>query len=244
MPRLSRLAAAAFAALAATVLAPGPSRAAEDPPPDELEDGPTACRALDERNARELEAWEAQQPKVPYKRPNEPTLLGAPWGRFVEGAGAAGGLWVATLVPHVGGQLRASGPTTLLSLPWSFPFGPAYACSRKRGTFDVEKLRGHRVLFEPGLVAGEVGVGVMVRPGYRFVYHPTDWVIGVGGGVGFPMEFIQKEEPFRLGLGPEAVAHFGHCCGPGYFTLTARYERYFAGKSLDVGTVSLGYVWF
>ena len=38
----------------------------------------------------------------------------------------------------------------------------------------------HRALVEPAVIAGQKGTGFTSRFGYRFLYHPSDWVVGAG----------------------------------------------------------------
>jgi hypothetical protein len=219
-----------------------PARAEEAEP--ETADGTAACKAFVARNERELAAWEQQQPAVPYRRPRPDEVGHAPWGRLLKGFGTSGEVLLASVIPHLGAQLRASTPAAVVSWPWSLPIGPASSCSRQRGSFDVELHRPHRVVLEPGIVSSNRGIGVFARPGYRFLHHPSDWVVGVGGGLGSTVEIAGNREPFRVGIGPEMLAQFGHCCGPGYFLLSVRYDRFFTGGVLDLVTGTLGYTFF
>jgi hypothetical protein len=100
-------------------------------------------------------------------------------------------------------------------------------------------------MLEPGIVSSDRGSGVFVRPGYRFLSHPSEWVVGAGGGLGTTIEITGNQEPHgRPSFSPEGVIQFGHCCDPGYFTLTLRYDHYFAGIVTDVVGGSLGYTFF
>lgn len=233
-------------ALTASSVAPAAVRTAraDEPPPVDYADGPTACRAFDEKNERELAEWVKQQPPKPYAYPREDTVLGAPWGAFLKSIGDNADLVLATILPHIGAQLRADTPAAMISWPWSVPIGPAYTCSRKKGTFVVRGHEAHRVMLEPGIVSSNRGVGVFVRPGYRFIYQPSDWVVGPGAGLGSTIELTGNREPTRFSVGPEAVLRFGHCCDPGYFTLAFRYDHFFKGEVVDILSGSLGYVFF
>lgn len=224
-------------------LAFAPTGARAEEPKQDVADGTDECRAFEAKNEKELADWSKLQPSVPYKYARPDTVLGAPWGPFLEGSGKSGELLVATLVPHVGAQLRGDLPAALLALPWSVPFGPAYTCSRKQGSFVVNKYKVHRLLFEPAFFTNNRGVGGYLRPGYRFLYHPSDWVVGVGGGIGSTIE-AAKNESLRASLGAEAVMQFGHCCDSGYFTLNFRYDRFFGGSFLDMIGGTLGFVYF
>jgi hypothetical protein len=230
------------AVIASASCAAAPARAEE--PELETADGPTACKEFRAKNERELAEWQKQQPAVPYEHPREDLVLNAPWGRFFSGIGTAGGVMLATVIPHVGAQLRAETPAAVVSWPWSFPVGPPSTCTRKPGSFTVQTHRPHRAMLEPGIVSSTRGVGVFVRHGYRYIHHPSDWVVGVGGGLGSTIEVAGNREPFRMSLSPEALLHFGHCCAPSYFTLTLRYDRYFTGGVLDIISGSLGYTFF
>jgi hypothetical protein len=211
----------------------------------ESADGVDACRAFDAKNDRERAAYEKTQPGAPYEYPRDPLVLGAPWGHFFDAVGGqAGGLIAATLIPHAGAQLRGNAPAAVISWPWSLPIGPAWSCTRKPGTLTVRAHRPHRALIEPGIATGKNGTGFFVRPGYRFLHHPSDWVVGVGGGIGSTVEIAGNREPFRPSLSPEAVVHFGRCCDPSYFTLAVRYDRFFGGTIEDILTGSLGYTFF
>lgn len=207
-------------------------------------DGVPECRSFHARNERELAAWEKEQPKTPYVYPRERTLLGAPWNRFLEGIGGTAGLLAASVVPHVGAQMRGDEPAAFVSWPWSLPFGPASTCTRAQGTFTVKDHQTHRVLVEPGFASSTRGLGVFVRPGYRFLLHPSDWVVGVGGGIGSTIEIAGQREPFRVSVSPEVLFHFGHCCEPGYFVLSFRYDRFLGGEVKNVLGGSLGFTYF
>ena len=69
-------------------------------------------------------------------------------------------------------------------------------------------------------------------------------MVGVGGGLGTTLDLVGKGEPRRLSLSPEAVMQFGHCCDASYFTFAVRYDRYFAGTTLNGIGGTLGYTFF
>jgi hypothetical protein len=221
---------------------PGAARAERDK--FDKADGPTACRALDAKNNKERREYEKEQPAEPYKYPQPRNVLDAPWGEFFAGIGGSYDVLLATLIPHAGAQLRGAAPASVASWPWALSFGPPYTCSRREGTYDMRFFRVHRLLVEPGVVAGDRGIGFFTRPGYRFVYHPSDWVLGVGGGFGTTVEIAGNREPFRASLSPEAVLQFGNCCDHAYFTLAIRYDHYFTGRNNDIVGASLGFVYF
>lgn len=217
---------------------------AEEPEP-ETADGSTDCAALQERNGKELEAYEKSQPPVPYRYPRESTILNAPWGNFLKNIGHGGELILATIIPHVGAQFRGDTPAAHVSWPWSIVVvGPYYACSRKKGEYVVHGHRAHRFLLEPAVVSSKFGVGFSVRPGYRFIWHPTSWVVGPGIGLGSTIDIAGASEPFRYSVGPEVLAHFGKCCSSSYFTFAVRYDHYFKGTNREIFGASLGYTFF
>ena len=241
MRRAAHLALKAVTTVA--VLAATASARAEEPDV-ETADGMKACNAFRAKNERELTAWEKQQPALAYAHPRRDDVLNAPWGALLKGLGTSGEVLLASIIPHVGAQLRAETPAAVVAWPWSVALGPASACSRRRGSFDVDLHRPHRIVLEPGIVSSNRGVGVYARPGYRFIQHPSDWVVGVGAGLGSTIEIAGNREPFRIGIGPEILAHFGRCCTSGYFTLAFRYDRFFTGGVLDLFSGTLGYTFF
>lgn len=48
-----------------------------------MADGSLACTQFNERNERELAAWQKSQPPVLYAYPREGLVLGAPWGSLL-----------------------------------------------------------------------------------------------------------------------------------------------------------------
>jgi len=224
------------------------ARAEDDPdrdPDRETADGSDECREFYDENTRQLLAWEKKQPAVPYRYPREQTVGHAPWGQFFSSVGHSGELLLATLLPHVGAQFRGDSPAAHVAWPWTvLVFGPMYSCTRKKETFVVHGHRAHRLLVEPAVVSSNRGVGFSVRPGYRFIWHPTSWVVGPGIGLGSTIEIKGNREPFRYSIGPELVAHFGTCCRSSYFTLAIRYDHFFKGTNRDIVGASLGYTFF
>lgn len=218
--------------------------ASAEQPKIEGADGVKACREFEAKNEAQLAEWEKAQPATPYAYPRKDAVLNAPWGKLLGEIGNSAELLAATIIPHAGAQLRRDSPAAVVSWPWQIPIGPAYTCTRKEGSFTVDKHRAHRILLEPGIVSSNRGVGFFTRPGYRFLYQPSDWVIGVGGGLGSTIEVAGNREPFRFSVSPEAVLRFGHCCDSGYFTLAFRYDRFFGGDIRDIVMASLGFVYF
>ena len=231
--------------LLSLALLAGEQSASAEEPKTEYADGPKACEAFSAKNERELAAWTKSQPAVPYEYPRDDNVLGAPWGPITGGLGASWDLVLASIVPHFGAQLRVQTPAAVVAWPWSVPLGPAFTCSRKQGTFTVRSFRSNRLLLEPGIVSSNRGTGVYVRPGYRFLYHPSEWVVGVGAGLGSTIDLSGNKEPAgRPSVSPEALLQFGHCCEASYFTLSLRYDHYFAGESTNIVGGTLGYTFF
>ena len=222
----------------------GARAASAEEPKLEYADGLAGCREFHAKNERELAVFVKAQPAVPYEYPADQTVLNAPWGPVTSGIGSTYELILASIVPHFGAQLRVETPAFVVAWPWSIPIGPGYTCSRVRGTFMVHDFRDHRIMLEPGIVASQKGSGMYVRPGYRFLYHPSDWVVGAGGGLGSTIDLFGNKEPFRLSISPEALIQFGHCCDSSYFTLTFRYDHYFEGTAVNVLGGTLGYTYF
>jgi len=220
--------------------------AAADEPKTETASGIGDCRALEERNAKELAMWSAGQPPRPWAYPARETILDAPWMELVRALGHSAGLLLVTAVPHVGFAIRSKSPELLLAWPLSVPFGPALSCSRRVGTFDVDKLRPNRLMLEPSLAVADVGTTFALRPGYRFLVHPGDWFFGIGGGFGSTIELARpKGAAPRAGLSPEAVVQLGACCAPGFVTLAIRGDFYFDGPATPATfSATFGLTWF
>jgi len=233
-------------ALGALVLSLVASRAGAEPEPaTETASGFGDCAALDARNARELAMWTATQPPRPWTYASRETLLDAPWVELLRATGHTAGLLLVTVVPHVGVAFRSKTPELLLTWPLSVPFGPALSCSRRVGSFDVDKFRPNRILLEPSLWVAD-RTTFSLRPGYRFMVHPGEWFFGLGGGVGSTIEIARPlgASP-RASLSPEAVVQLGSCCAPGYVTLAVRGDFFFDGPTTPATfSVSFGLTWF
>lgn len=228
--------------VATALLAVSATARADEPDTLEAVDGPTACLALEVKNDKERKIYSSLQPLIPYVHPQPEQILGAPWVALGGAAKDSLALIAATLLPHVGPVLRGPTPETGLFWPWSFPLGPPSACSRRAGSYQISKYRPFRLMFEPAIDFGQVAIVVSVRPGARYIYHPTAWPAGLGGGLGSTIEFTGKD-PFRASLSPEAVVQLGRCCEPGYFLLAIRHEFFFAGKN-DLWSASVGFTYF
>lgn len=241
---LERLVISVVAAAAVVSFSAREARA-DDAEEQDTADGSEDCRTFRDKNEKELAQFEKTQPPVPFKYPRESLVLDAPWGNFVKDVGHGGELLLATVLPHVGAQFRGDTPAAVISWPWSvLVVGPYYACSRKKGTLVVHGHRVHRLLVEPAIVSSKFGIGFSVRSGYRFIWHPSSWVVGPGIGFGTTIDITGNSEPFRYSISPEAVAHFGNCCASPYFTLAARYDHYFDGTNREIIGASLGYTFF
>ena len=217
--------------------------AAEEPDDTDRVSGFGDCRALEERNEKELHMWSPTQPATPYAYPKHEVVLDAPWIELGRGIARAGGVLLTTILPNVGVLFRGALPEFVVSFPWQFPFGPASSCSRARGTFDVLPYRPNRLLLEPGFAIGKDETTFWLRPGWRFLVHPASWFIGLGGGLGTTLEIASKG-PFRPSVSPELVAQLGSCCSPGYFTLALRGDVFFAGTSPFAISLAFGATYF
>ena len=204
-------------------------------------EGITECEAFDRKNAHDMQIWEKTQPAVPYQYPARKTFLDAPWTPITRVDADSGTLLLATFAPHINAVIRNATPAVGFSWPWELPIGPAFWCTRKKGTYDLFKYRPVRFVLEPGFYA-EKPVTFFVRPGARFMWHPTAWYFGAGLGAGSTLEIVGAE-PFRASLSPEAIVTFGRCCNPGYFTIALRHDFYFAGKT-QTTTATLGFNYF
>ncbi len=216
-----------------------------DEPADTLEavDGSAACDALELKNDKERKIYSSLQPPTPYVHPQPEQVLGAPWVELGGAAKDSVGLLAATLLPHVGPVLRGPTPETGLSWPWQFPIGRPSACSRRSGSYQISKYKPLRLMFEPGIDFGQQAIVVSVRPGVRYIYHPTEWPAGLGGGLGTMIELTGKEPVPRASFSPEVVVQLGRCCEPGYFLLAIRHDFFFAGKN-DLWVASVGFTYF
>ena len=107
MPRARRVLGLLTLAAAALSVPAVPASARADERID-YADGPTACRAFHAKNDKELADWSKTQPAIAYHYPQDETILGAPWGPLTDGIGSTSDLLLASIVPHVGSQLRAS----------------------------------------------------------------------------------------------------------------------------------------
>lgn len=203
----------------------------------ETVDGAGRCEALVRRNALDQRVFANGAPAN-----EEPTPSHASY--FFRNFTKEPALLVATLLPHLNAALRGSTPAPGLSFPWTYPLGPAMSCSRERGTFDVAQHWPLRLLLEPGILVEDERVTFFARPGARFVHHPSDWLVGVGGGLGAFFEFGAPAEPrARVALSPELLFQFGACCQPGYVTLAFRREFFFGGDS-QLWFATVGFTYF
>ncbi|MGI5864142.1 MAG: hypothetical protein ACOX6T_19100 [Myxococcales bacterium] len=152
----------------------------------------------------------------------------------------------ATVVPSIGGRFGKDPQNARLQLswPWSLPIGPPMSVTRSYGTCRERtySLKPIRLMLEPG-IAWTTPLTLFVRPGMRFVFHPADWRLGIGAGVGSTLE-ARGPWGFRASLSPELLLHWGRCCKPGFVTLSLRYDRFFAGEEHDAVTTSIGFSFY
>jgi hypothetical protein len=203
------------------------------------------CRVMNEVADKEMAAFRKSQPPQPYPDPRPDLVLEAPWADVFRAFGKVPlELWLATLLPHAGVAARAGQPVFSLSWPWSFPLGPTMTCSRRAGSILVQNHKPLRLVLEPGMFYGDRLFTFWMRPGARFIYQGSDWVVGTGGGLGSTLDIVSRQEGFRGSLSPEALLRFGKCCDPGYFLLSARLDIYFTGTTTLQPTATFGFTYF
>jgi hypothetical protein len=64
---------------------------------------------------------------------------------------------------------------------------------------------------------------VFARPGLRAIWHRAARPVGIGAGLGSTLVWFDSHG--AASISPELLVHFGHCCHPGYFTLSVRAGR-------------------
>ncbi len=213
-----------------------------------------ACEQLDAKNQRELAMWATAQPSKAYVHPARETILDAPWIELGRAFVRSAGILLATVVPHVGVGFRTSQPELVIAWPLSVSIGPALSCSRKSGSFDIDRSRPNRFLLEPALWVADAGTTFSVRPGYRFLYHPTDVLfgffgfgLGLGGAIELarPRAVAPANSAPRASLSPEIAIQLGSCCAPGYVMLTSRFDVFFDGPSTPFAfSTTMGFTYF
>jgi hypothetical protein len=237
-------------------LAVGSGRAyADEPAKSDHVDGATgfaACRAFEAQNAAELEAWTAAQPKQPWRYAARETVLDAPWWPLLDGFAKSAEPLLASVIPHLGAGYRST-PEFVIAWPLSVSLGPTLSCTRKRGSFDVDRSRPLRILLEPQIRAGKLSippgpareaVTFSLRPGVRVVHQPHDWWVGFGGGFGVPIDIASPLGYPRAGISPEAVVRLGACCASSYVTIAWRVDVMFAGPDAVSTSLTAGYTYF
>ncbi len=214
-----------------------------DPEAGDFADGTTDVKSLETRNKRELASWVASRPPEPYVYPERDLTLGAAWGplfdAFDKGSGA---LVASTLIPHFGVTILGGTPQATLAWPWSFPLGPKLSATRDYRKFDVYVYRPFRLIFEPILVVGDE-IRFALRPGIRFLHHPSTWPVGIGAGVGANLTLAAKGGS-AIAVSPEAVVQIGRCCRPSYITLAIRPDIFVTGETSFVFSTHVGFTYF
>jgi hypothetical protein len=147
---------------------------------------------------------------------------------------------LTAIVPNVGGQLERGSGAAAFVLSWSvsLPFGPVTACRVARYSHTLDELRPFRVVLEPGIVIGN-RLNVFGRPGLRAIWHRASWPVGIGAGLGSTLVWFDDQHG-AASISPELLVHFGHCCHPGYFTLSVRADRYFPRREPDTLAATIG----
>lgn len=193
-------------------------------------DGDAGCEAL--LSAERARVGRADDPRFEYAR------LYDGLGEAMARIGDTMGRGAAAFVPQLGVRV-AGDPRMVLSFPINVPFGATAGCTR--GAL----LRRHqplRALFEPGVT---LGVGPFARFGLRYVLHPRSWYVGLGVGASVGAQLDRERtwtaQPF---VGPEALLHFGRCCGPGYVTLSLRPDLVVAPTVHTAWFAGLTWTWF
>jgi hypothetical protein len=155
-----------------------------------------------------------------------------------DGYAAMAIMQLAMIVPTLGlhAQRGSSAPGMTISWPGQLPFGPVTACRvSTRGS--LEEHRPLRFVFEPGIVVRSP-LSVFLRPGVRAIWHRSAWRLGIGAGIGSTLVWIDSDRG-AASISPELVMHFGRCCGPGYFLLSLRADRYYPRREPDSAVASL-----
>lgn len=165
------------------------------------------------------------------------------WGRAVYGV-------LTTITPDGGVRVDDQGQFYLTA---SWPLQIAFGTESGRQVLDfgdcaesyVEVYRAHRVVLEPILSAtlhdDELDFAFDTRPAYRFLWHSgeSDW--GIGAGIGSTIQWL---DGIRASVSPELLVQYGECCVPSYLTVSLRYDRFFAGDTVNLFGVSAGWTFW
>ena len=170
---------------------------------------------------------------------------------FGEGMAAAGealrnGLYAmwAALLPDLGVQHDRSAFAWALSWSVTFPFGPESGPLLRRrwhcapDSYDP-RLRPNRFNIDVGFAFTEPTT-YFARPGYAWAWHEQGSRLGFAAGLGSTLSW-RSDAALRPSLSPELALRYGECCSPGYWILTFRYDRYFAGESRDAVLLKFGF---
>jgi hypothetical protein len=150
-------------------------------------------------------------------------------------------------LPDLGLQYEPTRFAFALTWAWSVPFGPEQGplvrhprhCAADR--YEM-RLRPSRVELEAGVFFTEPAT-YLLRLGYGYVWQAHGSRLGLGTGFGSTLSW-REGVGFRPSLSPELVVRHGQCCGPGYLTLSLRYDRYFAGEVRDSLLVKFGFMYY
>jgi hypothetical protein len=150
----------------------------------------------------------------------------------------------SAVLPDLGAAY--DGSEFAFALSWSFvlPFGPEtgplvrvrWHCAPDEY---AHRLRPNRLHLEAGFVFA-TPTTYFARPGYSWVWHAKGASFGAGLGLGSTLAWSDAAG-FRPSLSPELGLRYGECCDPGYWVLTLRYDRYFAGEHRNTALVKLGF---
>jgi hypothetical protein len=149
----------------------------------------------------------------------------------------------SALLPDLGAQYDGSEFGFALSWSFTLPFGPEtgplvgvrWHCAPDEY---AHRLRPNRFNVDLGFVFTE-STTYFARPGYGWVWHEKDALLGFGLGLGSTLSWSDAAG-FRPSLSPEIGLRVGACCDPGYWLLTLRYDRYFAGERRNTALLKLG----
>mgnify|MGYP001612860871 FL=1 len=152
-------------------------------------------------------------------------------------------LWGAAtlLAPHPGFFYADDLAGLSLNWSWYYPLGAAAGqttIERGCGASTVDEFKPHRLGLDTTLVIGK-STQFLLRPAYRFVWHPTDSWFGMGIGLGTSVQFAGAGD-IRSSISPELVFHLGRCCRPFYLVVSVRYDRFFAGPRRNTVMTNIG----
>ena len=150
----------------------------------------------------------------------------------------------AAFTPTLGMQLErdSRSPGLVVSWPASIPLGPVTACRISSGSGSLHEFRALRLVLEPGLIVRQP-LSIFLRPGLRAIWHHSAGRVGVGGGLGSTLTWIDGDG-VAASISPELSLHIGRCCQPGYLLVNFRADRYYPRRAPDTALVNIGFVFW